>query len=247
MTLPPEPSDQPPPQPQWWWEAATDGARAASAQLQDAVGLALRGRHPRIVEVVRLNREHGLVAVTADTLIIAVDAETETRTSEARGDQITGVLQKSPHVLTVRFEQTDVELRVPSDELEVAIIALRAAMPAAPPDRTRHAVAPPSRPLAAPRRVSEPAAQPDRRAPLEARRSATAIGMGSRRALPAAAPQHVPMAVSPELEVAPAAPPASAPAPPAWEYVQCADGVWRRPPPATAAAATPEGGDDRLP
>lgn len=230
---------------QWWWEFATKGARQSGPRLQDAVTIALRRRTPRIVEVVRLEREHGLAAVTTDALIIAVDAGHETRTTEVPADQIVAVLQKPTHVVAVKCGHIDIELRAPNDELEAAIVALRAQTSQVRPEGPRHAVAPPSRPLATPQRLSEPVAHPDRRAALDASRRAAPIGMGSRRAHGTAGPE-------PERGSEPV--PADVPQPraaslaatsPSWDYVLSADGVWRRPP-AVQLSAPASGGEHGL-
>jgi len=71
VTLPMEPDDAKGPRPQWWWDAATEGARQASAHLQQAITQSLRSRSPRIVEAVGVYRDKGLVAVTADTTTAA--------------------------------------------------------------------------------------------------------------------------------------------------------------------------------
>ena len=263
MTLPTDPHDVDAVHPAWWWEAATTGARKSGTHLQDAVTLALRQRAPRIVEVIRVEHDHGLAAVTADTLIIAVNRGRETRTTEVPAGQITAVLRKQANVINIKCGNVDIELRVPGDQLEAAIIGLRAQTSTTRPDGPRHIVAPPSRRLAAPQRVSDPGEQPDRRAPLEARRQAAPIGMGSRRAQAPADPPE-PARVPPPAPADSSTPPSAAarkdaaarPSPAAprpnpasaagWDYVRCSDGVWRRPPVTPPLAPASEGEDERL-
>jgi hypothetical protein len=230
-----------------WWEAATEGARSATGSLQNAVTLALRGRSPRLVEIVMVGRKPGLAAVTSDTLIVAVDDETETRTLEVPVDQLTALIQKSPRDISIGFASSAVELRVASEDLIVAIWALR--VPASPhaastPERTRHAVSPPSRPLAAPHRVSEPGDRLDRRAQMPARRSEVPVGMGSRRARTAPVTRTRPDPPSPDHRRAPPAPPASPVPAPSWTYSLGDDGVWRRPAAAPVAARSAETDDE---
>jgi hypothetical protein len=263
VTLPTDPHDVDAVHPAWWWEAATTGARKSGTHLQDAVTLALRQRAPRIVEVIRVEHDHGLAAVTADTLIIAVNRGRETRTTEVPAGQITAVLRKQANVINIKCGNVDIELRVPGDQLEAAIIGLRAQTSTTRPDGPRHIVAPPSRRLAAPQRVSDPGERPDRRAPLEARRQAAPIGMGSRRAQAPADPPE-PARVPPPAPADSSTPPSAAarkdaaarPSPAAprpnpasaagRDYVRCSDGVWRRPPVTPPLAPASEGEDERL-
>ena len=105
------------PVPQPWWEAATKAARQTNPRLQEAVSTALRSRSPRLVEAVELlGVGKGLVAVTADSLFLAIGQQ-EVVISEMHVDRITSVMPTAFGAIRVAFGESGWDLKAHGDEL----------------------------------------------------------------------------------------------------------------------------------